>query len=747
MMQQAQSSIRLILFAGVFVLITLLLILSPESLQGLLFFLIFSVGIIYGIAHSKIGSLGFLTRIRHFRIQYAGIVSRISMGIACIFALISAYYFYPPFEFPGEVGFRYAVVCFIAVGISLWLKPITFAPQDVESEEIEGSTKIHWRIILWGGMCLALLTQINVLVRYYDQYPIMRMLRSVSVHIQIVLLIVGTSFLIVGFLPIASFKWTSLRLKREDYALVTLLIMTFLVRIWNLEYDIHRSIDEFLVMRSVIEIDSLPIQLLTHQSSQPMTWVYPYFQWLTYNILESSYSSIRFINCILSTLTSVSVYFLAKLLFNRQIGLLSVAILIAYPIHLHFSRLGIHIFADNLIGITAFVLIIMGLKKGHQYYFAIAGILLGFTHYFVEAGRLFYTMFAICFLGWINLFARRDVSIQLPKAKNLLILFTYLLIVSSPVYLTWLGHQLPLAKRFGVSRIEDSQIEDNLLTIISNEEQAPINILSYPLRRYVHIEGSDWFYSSDFSFVLPLLVPFFLLGLGYSIRNLNKCNGSLLFWWLMGVAFMIGTLITERVSGSTPRYQVVHAITPIVISLGLYIVWQKLIDPLLKAHLGILGIRSAAIIAIGFICIYQIHDYFHIYDRDDYYNYLERRAGGDPEDAVMRAIELPSNTDVHLISGLTISRDQTGPVVVYWGRQQSDLMVNNVYTREFTEEYIESLDYSRNQAFFIEPDNQEIRDLILDFFPETLPQYSPFDIPQEVQMPLYFVPAQEAGFP
>lgn len=750
-MQQTQPSpLRLLLFIGAVIVVAIVLIALPESLQSLLFIAILAPGVLYGLsrANTKFAiSFNILQTLREIRHRHANIMARISMGIACVFALIAAYYFYPPFEYPGDIGFRYSILSFFAIGISQWLKPIAFPQNDVVEIADQPINKIRWRVVAWGIMCIALLTQINVLIPHYDQYPLLRILSDTSVHLQMLLLIAGAVLIGIGFSGEDAFRLRDLRFKRHHYLLGFLFLFALIVRLWNLEYDFYRPVDELSVMRSVIEMDAGDIRILTQQSILPLTWIPVYFQWLYYEIFGPSFSSMRVLSAAMGSLSILVVYLLARSVFSRRVGLLSAAILATLPVHIHLSRIGIHNIADPMFGVSALTFLVYGLRSRQQRYFVVAGILLGFTHFSTEAGRLFFTLFTFCWLAWIFIFARRDTRFTFPSARNLILFILCLTLIAVPVYLTWMGHNLRFTKRLDTTRVDDIYLEAQVSSIVINKQEALIGHIAFPLQRYVHIAGNDWFYTSDFSYVLPLLVPFFLIGIALSIRRLLQLDGSLLVWSLLGVAIANVVLISEGASSASPRYVVVFPIIAVVIAIGINAVWERLVASLFRSTNALRVGNILSLLVVTSLVIYQLDYYYRIYNRDIYYEKLLTEQAGAPDDAVIRAINLPPNTDVHIVSRELVGRALMGLEAAFWGRVPPDLIIMYVESKDFNRSYIEELDFSRNQAFFIDPGNERTRGLIHEFFPQVEPEYSPFDVPQEVQMPLYFVPASAPSAP
>ena len=88
------------------------------------------------------------------------------------------------------------------------------------------------------------------------------------------------------------------------------------------------------------------------------------------------------------TLTIPAVYVLGKRLFDHRTGLLAGALLMAFPPHIHFSRIALNNIVDPCFAVVGFIFLLDGFRTQSRRSYALAGVCFGLTQYFYEGGRI-----------------------------------------------------------------------------------------------------------------------------------------------------------------------------------------------------------------------------------------------------------------------------------------------------------------------------------------------------------------------
>ena len=123
------------------------------------------------------------------------------------------------------------------------------------------------------------------------------------------------------------------------------------------------------------------------------------------------------------------------------------------------------------------------------------------------------------------------------------------------------------------------------------------------------------------------------------------------------------------------------------------------------------------------------------------YNHQMRNSRGHPDahDAVLRSLNFPPDTRIHLISAIPPDENFTHGFLRYFS---DDLELDTLSPQDVTEGYIAELDLAVDHAFFVEQGREEVLSLLEAHFYLLPPQASPYeDIATFEQFPLYYAPA------
>lgn len=651
---------------------------------------------------------------------------------ACVAMAIAAYYFQP--DNMGAVavlGLYVVPVGLLLLGLALWLSGDVALPLPAA---VRAPLRFNRRALAGGLLLLALLLQINVLSTQYDDIPLLAALRQTSHYLQFLLFVAGMALLAWGLsgtrLSMAALgDW---RPRAHHLPLLSIVLLALLLRVWNLEHSIHRLVDEIHFVDAVVRLrwSSSEQLLLPFGGITAFSWIFPYGQYLLLELMGTGLAGLRMLSALMGAAHVPALYFLALQFFGRRTALLAALLLATFPPHLQFSRLGLNNIGDPLFGILALAFLARGLRQGRQADFALAGVMLGLTHYFYEGGRLFYTPFVLSWLVWALVLGRSGVDYLRPRATHLLTLGGGLLLVAGLLYYSWAG-----ADKSFMPRLDAVGRDNSFLFNILHE---PIETLSRlwhnltgPVLGYVYLPETSDYYSAGTAFVLPLLVPVFLLAVGICVWRLQRPGYALLFWWVLGTS--VGNSFIGD-SLSAPRYVVVFPALALLLAVGFTHIPGLLLRRAGWLHGAMLGLGLLAALYQG-VYYYGVHLPRYYYDA--FYNEYDVRGvwSRDFDDMLFRAVRLPPETQVHVVSRALYGHIGWSGVLLFYDR--GDIRLTHVYPEEF-ERYIGRLSPLYHHAFFIEPDDGPGYRAIQQHFITGGPQLSPYNVPPEKQLVLYF---------
>lgn len=601
--------------------------------------------------------------------------------------------------------------------------------------------RIHWLPLLIGAALLWILAEIN------GNLLNIEFLQTHNVHVQSAMFFFGVTLVTVSFLDVRGLlRW---RLNAEWATVLGITLLALIVRLWKLGTAIHGLVDEMHFINAITRLWATPndIPILQPFSTIPaFPWVFPYLQWATVELAGNNLTAIRLISVVMGTLTVPALYLLTRSLFDKTTALCAALILATFPPHVHFSRAGLNNIADPLFGTAAFAFLAYGLQSRRQWPFALAGISLGLTQYFYDAGRLIYPALALAWLIFAGLFhlmmksslnspsTKIDAQTQSPAApirtswrRPLIIFFMTFFLIAAPVYYTRIG----MDESFSPRAEEVSAGNDFWRTVLVGQDGELIYLrhLAYTFFIYVYMPEMSWFYGGNTPLVLHILVPIFLFGLFYAAWKFRNPGPLLVILWIVVVA-LGNTLLRE--SATAARYVVVLPVLALLMAIGL-----RQAVPLLLADFWSKKAQVGLIVALVILIAAGQTRYYFAHHIEDWNN---GRLSLDADDAMFRAAELPPGTHVHIINEIEILRFNVETMQTFLKRP--DLVTDAIYPKQFTGEYLANLPRDVPHAFFLPPDDYEMLVLLVRHFEIEPPAYSPYNVPREWQFVLYVAPLE-----
>ncbi len=506
---------------------------------------------------------------------------------------------------------------------------------------------------------------------------------------------------------------------REILLLLALTGLALGLRFWQLDQHLRFFVDELSFSNAILDLRAnSTLEILRPISSvAAFPYLYPFLQLQGVSLFGRNFVGLRAASAVIGALGIPALYLLAKTLFDRKTALIAALLLATFPPHLHFSRLGLNNIADPLFGTLALAFLARGLMRQRPLDYALGGALLGLTHYFYEGGRLLFTPLAVLWLLGALLIWRT------PR-RYLLIAVLATLIVALPVYTTLLGVHSSLAARM---------VEQNAglslgywQSVLASGDFGPHlrDHLAPALLVYTHLPDPTSYYAGDTPLLLVWVVPAFLLGLAYALWRWRSPGPLLLILWLLSVSLGNNLLVD---SSASTRFVLVFPALMLLAAVGirctLPLIWPEgRWQPLLMAVLVI----ALALTQAGYY--FEVH--LPLYE--------QQRASWphrDAQDAVLRSLDFPAGTAIHIISAVPPDPNFLAGVLRF---MRDDLTVDTVASDEFTADTIAGLQTGIDHAFFIEPDDTATLRLLRNYFTLSPPQASPYDLPADYQFVLYY---------
>jgi hypothetical protein len=253
---------------------------------------------------------------------------------------------------------------------------------------------------------------------------------------------------------------------------------------------------------------------------------------------------------------------------------------------------------------------------------------------------------------------------------------------------------------------------------------------------YVHQPEIAAFYGGSQPLILGYLVPAFLLGIGYMIWRFRSPANIILLWIIVTT---LGTSLM-RDSAVYPRYVVVFPGITLLMAVGIRYV-PSLIWP--YRNRSVLAVPLALFVLLtGYT---QCDYYFNTHLPEFRGQIREAKPYRDGFDALLRAVELPPNTEIYFISNPLVDVNVLRPFLEFFNGNNQDMRISVELPNDVTEQFLSDLPSDRNLAFFLELDDMETATFLNTFFNLGAPLYSPYAsaIADHREFVLYFVSATD----
>jgi hypothetical protein len=646
-----------------------------------------------------------------------------------------------------DIGIPVMVMLFAGailwVSMQLHVQRIHSLPLPISGQRLLASTRyaqLHVSMFILGLIALVELIRNNT-----NPEAI-----SASLDTQHGLLAIGIILIVAGLggvqLPrrLLTIDW------KMALAITLIVTLALVMRFWQLATTNRFFIDELLFSDTIRALwhsrfVSLTIPFDGIAAEPPL---FPYWQSLAVDVFGRNFLGLRAVSAIFGTLTVGAVYILGRALFDRKTALCAALLLATFPPHIHFSRIGLSEIAMTFFGTLALAFLARGVIGNRRLDYAVGGAMLGMTHYFHEGGKYLYTPLAALWLVGIVLFFRSRLSL-----KNILVAGLACLLVALPIYAGLLLANKPLAARMVANSAGLSgEYWQQLFASGSYGQHIKDHVIP-PFLMYVQHPDTTMFYGVN-SPLMVTAVPAFLLGVFYLLRRWRTPGSMLLLLWV--VCTSLGNSLLVQ-SAAAPRYVVAFPALMLLAAVGiryiLPLIWPEEASITFPNHWRFpahrwfsrrVAINTLAIITLlAILSVIRVNYYFN--EHIPKYNEQFRNSWGhrDAEDVVLRSLDFPSGTQIHIFS-------RTDPPDYGFTSGVLAFMVDGLglhipQRTTVISKYVESLDPAVNHAFFVGPYNTSVITVLREHFDLMPPQVSPYeDLHSDHQYILYFAPGQTA---
>jgi hypothetical protein len=542
--------------------------------------------------------------------------------------------------------------------------------------------------------------------------------------VQFLLLYGGIALLIWGLsggdlIANALFNWRELP-RQELFVISGILMLALVLRLWELGSKIRVPVDEVLPMTEIMTLWDNPHLPMISQFGliSSLTRVFASWQAASVAVFGHNLLALRIPSAIVGTLTVGAVYFLGRVLFDRKTAVIGAVILATYPPHLQFSRIGIMSIADPLFGTLAFAFIWLGFKNNWRLAWVLGGVCLGLTQYFYEGGRLLFPAFIVIWVMVKLLFNRKAIR---SWTRGLLICAVTAGVIAAPIYYTLARLNNPLSTRMDTLALS----RNDWLALLTSPPSSPtfdflVRHTIDPLLLFINRPDSTPYYGGSTALILVFLVPVFVVGLLWSIRNPN--GRGLVLWFL--VTWAGNVLLVD--SALVTHYVMVFPAVALITAVGVMRITAYLPNPY----------RLKVVFVYVALCAVVQTVYYFGPHLDAYNQQLVQ--GRDAYDALFRAADLPSGTSVYMINPpATITETFAQDLLRFLADDKTFHVIDKPTEYDFSQ-----MPVSSSSAFFVPSDDTTTVQILTRYFDLQAPEYSSYPLTKEQAYTLYLAVAK-----
>jgi 4-amino-4-deoxy-L-arabinose transferase-like glycosyltransferase len=429
-------------------------------------------------------------------------------------------------------------------------------------------------------------------------------------------------------------------------------------------------------------------------------------------IFGENFFAIKMMSVVIGTLSVLGLYLLAREWFGKEIALIASGFLVAYPVHLQFSRMGVDNIYDSLMIALVLWSIFYALRRHTFPAYLMAGLITGFTLYTYVGTRL---ALAIG-IGAILVICIKQKGFLRRSWYYLGIFLAGLVVVIAPMATFFIRNPQLFMTRIGQEGI---LLNGWLPRQVELTGQSPWQILLQQFSRTVLVffaqEANGNFLNFDRPYLTILGAIFFMIGFAVSIRHLSDQRQIILQAWFWSV-LALGGFLTVNPPANTRLVMTIPAVC-IFIGQGAWEV-SRVLRQLKFSPVLITGLLTALLLILAF---QNLSFYFGSYRTEDRF----QDANGElAQETGLQLQKLGRHYDYYLL----------GLPRVFAAFPTTDFLAPQNQKTDLPAETIPglSLDPARGAFIVAIPENQELLQQIADAHPGGVWESVPRKVRNEV---------------
>lgn len=485
-------------------------------------------------------------------------------------------------------------------------------------------------------------------------------------------------------------EWDSLEL----VAITTLTLLALWLRLTNGNDLIPLHIDTVNFIGTIPVFDwggNEPVYLFQRINTiATFPRVYAYWQWLSTSFFGRDLAALALPTSLLGTLAIPGIYMLGKYLLNRRVAFIAAGLLATMPLHLHFSRI-VHNVGDPTAAIFTFMFLMRGLRYGGRANFALAGIALGWTQLFHEAGRVVFPVILTIWWGFVLINAGQKERQVLLRRIGTTIFCA--LIVTLPFFYTLYATGSPFLGHAGQVIKPDQFNVNGIMGRFTHN----IEMLLFQSHEKIFFLGSA-------PHLMNFITLFSTLGIAYLFWRWRKPASILIALWivipLISITLLLDELQSQRVQPFVPALILLAAV-------GVDQITRTIKSPQLQRLALMWGVTS--------LCIIQTITYFISYAPQ----YVQQVLNKEPWHMVVLQLDsLPPNSVLHIVGTNRLPIDYIEDVINF---ETNGKVPFYGYTPEQVTDFsLVTLDRTKNHVFFIQQPDNFTPTLLRRYFPDVI---------------------------
>src|SRR5579859_1006275 len=301
--------------------------------------------------------------------------------------------------------------------------------------------------------------------------------------------------------------------------------------------------------------------------------------------------AVRLVSVMQGSLTVSLLYLLGRELFDPAVGVLAATVLIALPLHVHFSRLGVNNVGDAFFSTLLIWLTYRAVRRGSPAAFLVAGLATGAALYTYLGSRL---AIALVFGSLAYIVLRRPEFLR-RQGRSLVLFAGAALVVALPMAAFFMKTPDQFYARLNTEGIlGNGFLQRQAAATGQSYWGVLLDQFSRSTLVYVARPAIAQFFNSPQPYLMSLGAIFFVLGLAYAVWRLEDPRYMTLFAWFWTVVILGSTLTVGP--PSSQRLLMTAPPLALMVALGL----QKTAS--LAAHGGLtvprIGLALAGIVAV-----------------------------------------------------------------------------------------------------------------------------------------------------